>query len=630
MEFMVRSHGGWILRVKIPVSQSNTDIDDNLDGLSGGAGDDSPTLKSKAALLQQLHPNIRDKLTGQVWDLINYDPLSFIVAHTEFNQIISATVKKKKKFILDAQGGSTDNYELIPYVVLQKIMIAAIPIEVISHPSPLGFTDHRYTIKFSSSHSCGQFSIGPKTLEEIIIELREKALVYETRGAIEALSTIVGSFAKDKKIIINEDIEAPGFYWIHSKLKAYHVDHPKPSKKKIEECCDFIDTLVTKYRCREIVPTAIKWAIISPFDYALKQYTNDSAFLPWLHAYGWTRTGKTTIGSTIINGIWGKSADRKYKIPFSSVDSEAKLGFVLSQSTYPITINEVGALSDEKHKKMLEMVKNSIETRIARSKHIHKTTYTDVPALCACVLTSNSQPPNDPGYISKAIPIVFTKQDRPTLEDKNLFDDLISAKRHLLRVLGDFAINYIMKHPELLFKKKMEECNWKKTAEELIIKFYNAAGMPTPYWIEYFIEDKHVEESIDDSRVLLRLFFINAINNTYNRFARNINNNTEIKSTLHSRFKFCCDNQLIPSIVTIDDGKTVVIFSSIMKELHHVTSGIDKSEIASLQELANTIGLDYGQKWLNGKNTRVASGEVGKLISFFNSEIKDVGPQNQL
>ena len=157
-----------------------------------------------------------------------------------------------------------------------------------------------------------------------------------------------------------------------------------------------------------------------------------------------------------------------------------------------------------------------------------------------------------------------------------------------------------------------------------------AAGKPTPYWIDYFIEDKHVEESIDDSRVLLRLFFINFINNTYNRFARNINNNTELKSTLHSRYKFCCDYQLIPSIVTIDEGKTVVIFSSIMKELHHVTSGIDKSEIASLQELANTIGLDYGQKWLNGKNTRVASGEVGKLISFLDSEIKDVGPQNQL
>ena len=65
------------------------------------------------------------------------------------------------------------------------------------------------------------------------------------------------------------------------------------------------------------------------------------------------KTGKTTIGGTIINGIWGKSSDRKHKIPFSSIDSEAKLGFILSQSTYPITINEVGALGDDRYKKML-------------------------------------------------------------------------------------------------------------------------------------------------------------------------------------------------------------------------------------------------------------------------------------
>jgi hypothetical protein len=64
---------------------------------------------------------------------------------------------------------------------------------------------------------------------------------------------------------------------------------------------------------------------------------------------------------------------------------------------------------------MLEMVKNSVETRIARSKHLHKTTYADIPALCACVLTSNSQPPKDPGYIGKVIPIAFTKQEKRTL-----------------------------------------------------------------------------------------------------------------------------------------------------------------------------------------------------------------------
>jgi hypothetical protein len=52
-------------------------------------------------------------------------------------------------------------------------------------------------------------------------------------------------------------------------------------------------------------------------------------------------------------------------------------------------------------------------------------------------------------------------------------------------------------------------------------------------------------------------------------------------------------------------------------------SGIDSSEIASLQELANTMGLEYGQKWLNGKNTKVACDEMAKFVRFLDSEIED-------
>jgi hypothetical protein len=43
---------------------------------------------------------------------------------------------------------------------------------------------------------------------------------------------------------INDDIETPGFYWIDNKLKSYHINHPRPSKKKVIECCNFLDVLV--------------------------------------------------------------------------------------------------------------------------------------------------------------------------------------------------------------------------------------------------------------------------------------------------------------------------------------------------------------------------------------------------
>jgi hypothetical protein len=89
------------------------------------------------------------------------------------------------------------------------------------------------------------------------------------------------------------------------------------------------------------------------------------------------------------------------------------------------------------------------------------------------------------------------------------------------------------------------------------------------------------------------------------------------------RFNLCCENKLIPFISLINNDKTIIIFSDIMRELHNPNSRIDTSEVASLQELANTIGLQYSQKWLNGKNTRVAYGEVTTFISFLDSEIKE-------
>jgi hypothetical protein len=98
---------------------------------------------------------------------------------------------------------------------------------------------------------------------------------------------------------------------------------------------------------------------------------------------------------------------------------------------------------------------------------------------------------------------------------------------------------------------------------------------------------------------------------------------SDMEKTFHMRFNFCCEKKLIPSISLINGDQTVVIFSDIMKELRNPRSGIDSSEIASLQELANTIGLEYGQKWLNGKNTKVAYGKRVKFINFLGSEIED-------
>jgi hypothetical protein len=168
---------------------------------------------------------------------------------------------------------------------------------------------------------------------------------------------------------------------------------------------------------------------------------------------------------------------------------------------------------------MLEMVKNSIESGVARSKHVNKTIYTDIPALCPCILTSNPQPPKDPGLRSKIIPIVFTKEDRHSPEEKEAFDLLMTERAGQLKVLGDFAANYIMKNHHVLLKKNKGECNWKETAKVVIAEFYKTVrGLDTPYWIDCFLEEElhTVDDSADDVRLLVRALSISSTTLTIN------------------------------------------------------------------------------------------------------------------
>ena len=128
-----------------------------------------------------------------------------------------------------------------------------------------------------------------------------------------------------------------------------------------------------------IFPTILKWSMLSPFNYVLKQSNRE--WMPWIYTYGFPRTGKTTLGD-LSCAIWGHYQDDNYKIPFTNVDTVAKLGEALSKSTYPLVINEAGFLLDESrniNRNLIEMIKTAIEGTIARSKFVHKAIYKEYP-----------------------------------------------------------------------------------------------------------------------------------------------------------------------------------------------------------------------------------------------------------
>jgi hypothetical protein len=383
-------------------------------------------------ILNQLSEGVRIELGENHWQIISYCPLQFVIAHKDLKRIVHAYVDSAKTELNDTSGDIiTKEYERLN---IQRVTLEAIPITVIRESSPLGFAfasqGYKYTITFDTNgYNKRPFTIKSKTIDEIFSELKQMSLVSESRGAQDDLSKIIMSFDKTNSTIISEDLQTPGFYYMDGKLKAYHITKdgkesnvlPKqPTTSEIRNCIDVIEKLVINYKRKEIIPTVLKWGIAAPFDFALKQYTDDMVFLPWLYPYGWTRTGKTTLG-LIVLVIWRQAHDSTHKMSFSKLDTEARFGNVISKTTFPKVANEVGTLGDERHRGLLEMFKNAIETRIARGKYFQKVNYADIPSLSPCVLTGNPKPPNDSGFQSRIIPIVFTKGDKHSEEERQKF-----------------------------------------------------------------------------------------------------------------------------------------------------------------------------------------------------------------
>ncbi|HSF49621.1 MAG TPA: hypothetical protein VLA74_02575 [Nitrososphaeraceae archaeon] len=597
---------------------TNSDTN-NLTGIEGGNIDISTS--KKISILNQLHPQVREELSKHDWEIISYNPPKFLVAHLEHKQIIFAELKekdvKRRKNSIVGATIENDTNETISYLKFSRIVIGAIPIEVILNKNPLGLFDQKYIIKFVT-HTELSFTIGPKTLDEILSCLKDRSLIYMPIKATEALSIIINAFQRNGKLIVKDDMETTGFYFIDGEIKQYtnnYNSNPKPTFDQIKKCCELLDILQIKFKNKDVFPTLLKWSIVAPFDYVLKQV--HKKWIPWLYAYGWANTGKSTLGD-ICCCIWNRYQDKDSILPFTAADTKARLGEILSKSTYPIVINEVAQLNDEnRNKDMVEMYKIAITDLTSRKKIVNKTNYTDIPSFSPCILTSNSSPPSDTGFRRRIIPIVFTEKDQYSegeMKDfKELFDQLV---KHELRYLGDFTVNYIMEHQELLLDGKKD---WKEIAEIILTEMYKSVHREPSEWIKYFVKENQMADSKEDINLLFRSFLINVVNETYNKYYRNIEKDNDVPNLpFSSRLNFCLDHKLIPFLNPVttnnknSNDEKIIITSDLIHELKKKIP-----QISSLNEIAAIIeGFEYGQKRINGKNIRTVFGTKNQLLDF--------------
>lgn len=605
----------------------------SLVGIKGGGCTDISTSK-KISILEQLRPQIREELSKHVWEIISYNPPRFIVAHSVYRQVIFATLKEENvRKVNDSNnvGSAIRNAtnETLSSLNFSRIVIGAIPVQVVLNKNPLVVSDHKYTIRFETQ-SGDSFTIGPKTLDEIVSFLKDRSLIYMSTKSSEALAIMISAFERNGMLIVKNDVDTSGFYFVEGKIRQYNSSnnnnnsHPKPTKDQIITCCELLDILQTKFKNKDIFPTLLKWSIIAPFDYILKQVHKE--WIPWLHLYGWSNTGKSTLGD-LCCCIWNRYDDKDSILSFTAADTKARFGEVLSKSTYPVVINEVGQLNDDRYRDIVEMFKTAITDPIARKKFVNKTIYTDIPSFSPCILTGNPIPPYDTGYRRRTISIIFTEKDQYSVDKKEEFKNLFTERiKNELQYLGNFTVNYIMEHQDLLINGKKD---WKEIAEIILSEMYKSIDgkLPSPEWIQYFVKKNPLEDSKEDTDLLFRSFLINKINDTYYKYYRSIEKNNEVPNqSFSNRLNFCLDNKLIPflnsdnGIAHNDDDKQNLTLIMITSDLiHELKNKI--LQISSLNEVVSIIdGFEYGQKRVGGKNVRAAYGTKVQFLNFLGME----------
>jgi hypothetical protein len=507
-------------------------------------------------------------------------------------------------------------YITINGLIPKKSIIDIYPQKVVNYKNPLFPKLTQIEIEFSNG-----LKVGPlNNVVDVINVLECKGHILNKVKAPDALNSIISVLTEKGLVETIDDVTTPGYYMFNNVILSKEVTQSLIlEKEKILKCCQYLNHLAEYgWMDKRIFPTVIKWAMVSPFSFILK-YNKSDSWLPWLQLYGLGQTGKTTLGRIILN-IWNLEV-QNYSIGFNHIDSVARFGNIISRDTYPKLVNEIGALSTNyfgKYLAIVEMIKHSVESMTVRGKYMVNAVnnnYQEIPALSAMIFTSNHQPITDSGYNRRMLPIHFSEIEKKDEQQQLSFKKLFEENKIFLKTLGDFTSQYLVQDPT-----KLLQIPWNELAKEILQKFYQFAGVETPHWIEYFVEQRDaVDESSEKTFFGLRGILVNKINEACSKYAKicAIDEYEQIGFSMGSKLKFCLKNNLIPYLHKVD-GFNIALTVDIMNDIKQ----FNIENITSLADLGLILGFDYVNKRFNGKKMRFLEGSIGNLTTFLESDIK--------
>jgi hypothetical protein len=588
-------------------------------------------------------------LDKDVYGIMNFKPTVLAVARSKTKQIVKAKVVKNE--YKDASGQIQKNLSL-DWI---QAIIDAIPIKVVKNNNPLDKKGKpSFTITFAHTGSKKPFTIGPATISKIIEDLTDRGHVLKRLNAADALTSLLAAYDKTGKVVIDDQIPTPGYYWQDGKIVGYHITqrldfdpwNNEQHRNEALECINTFHEWQNRNKKKTALPSALKWCTLAPFSFITKtQSKGVDKWLPSFYPYQTTDAGKTTLIRDAILATWGIYHDSENsKIHFKgpgSLDSPFKFGNAMSQTTLPILGDEIAKMfndSDNKYSNnMLEMQKFAVQNEVVRTVFGE-----DVLALASFAFTSNDPPPNDAAARRRFFAIEFTDDEVWTEDEKKDYEawmnDVIDpitnkSRRERLSVYGDFVASYVIRYPELIIG--YSSFSWHEPSTEILKEFYRSVNIEPPSWLDLLAEQTIVQEAKEERQFELRGFLQQQINEGYRRdiYANPTpdmiieTDNGAVRNikpvTFEQKTDYCLNNRSIPFLHkcnrSLNLETDVAITSNIISELKKHNRSAASTTMKTLA--AKIPGFDYSQRWIGSDKIWVICGPISKFKEYVDYKI---------
>lgn len=498
------------------------------------------------------------------------------------------------------------------------IVAGCYPMKVTVYDSPLSEEDIKYEILYDGLSLKRPRRYGPDIVEEHINYLRSQGLIKSNRHIQDVLPAILQEYTIQGISVIKSEIETPGYFYDTRKHQIISVKQPTgdPKKEELIEAFEVLDLLHNWFKDQsDKLATCIKWGLIAPFSFAIKQIGGD--YLPWLYLYGRARSGKTTMAH-IVTYLHAHPNDQN-DLSGDSFSTVARIGEKLSQSTLPIIVNEPAGVFNRISN--VEIIKSSIESPSSRGK-IEGRRYKTIPAYAAVVFTANHYVPSKDAVVRRFQILSFSHSEKKDSEEMKEFEKTFHIKNprvsllNKLKPLAQFVANEIIHDPDLL------EEDWKELINTLLVSACSDADIKYPDWLRDWGKSETMDDLDNENVEEIRMFLLERVNKEYGRVQvvdedyrpveETLSSNISNSDDFRSRVWQVVNNRLIPWMVPVNTrGKDYICFTSGFKmELHKTTQVCQP-----LKSVAELLGWKYQTERMPNP-TMVMKVSLDKFLEF--------------